>query len=178
MKKDKTDTLFNIIKSDFDMLEVPSGHQQRFLDKLQNNKVRKSASWKTVLRIAALFVVIITSVFFVSQMKVRKTGLAAVSPKLAQTESFFITTINKELKSLKEQENQETKKIIEDALLQIKQLESDYAKLKKDLARNNNNKRIVFAMITNLQNRINFLEEVLEKLSEIKKINKNTYETL
>ncbi len=189
MKKDKIDQLFKNTQGDFDVKELPFGHQQRFLNKLQasTQSVRrkdednsKSGTWKMVFRVAAIFAIVFVAGNFLWSIQIQQdpTGLASVSPKMAQTESFFISAINKELQTLKEEETAETKKIVEDALFQIKQLESDYAKLEQDLLLNNNDKRIVFAMISNLQNRIDLLQEVLQTLSDIKKINKHSYETI
>ncbi len=179
MKKDSLDILFSTIKEDLDINTLPEGHQQRFLDKL-NAEQPKQKRLGFLLRIASVIVVVLAlgSFLVVKQANIKKTGLATVSPKMAETESFFIATINNELKKLKNQENAQTKEIVEDALLQIKQLEKDYSLLESDLLQSNNDKRIVFALISNLQNRIDLLQEVLQTLSDIKTINKQSYENI
>jgi len=102
--------------------------------------------------------------------------LKDVSPQMEDTQSYFVSVINQELKTISGLENSENKKIISDALAQIKNLEIDYNKLTIQLKESNEDKRIIYAMIDNYQKRIAILKSVLEQLNTLKKSNYNTHE--
>ena len=79
-------------------------------------------------------------------------------------------TVNK----LNQERTPETKALIDDALKQLKTLESDYENLKKDLTKSGDDKRVIYAMINNFQNRINVLQTVLEQIESIKQLKQIT----
>ena len=55
-------------------------------------------------------------------------------------------------------------------------LEEDYEALRLDLTESGDDKRVIYAMITNFQNRIDLLQNVLEKIEEIKQLKQNSDE--
>ena len=74
--------------------------------------------------------------------------------------------------TLKKHETPQSKALINDAMNEMESLEKDYQNLKEEIAKNGENKQIVFAMITNMQTRISFIKSVLEQVEDINKINK------
>jgi hypothetical protein len=171
MSKDNLDKVFKSLKNDFD-IEAPSiGHKARFLDKLNNEKNKStktitlmSSIWKPILGIAASLILIITiSIGFNQQEAV--TDLSSISPKMAQTQDFFTESISEELKKLEAQSAPETKVLIQDALKQIKILEKDYESLKFDLKNSGEDNRVIYAMISNFQNRIDILRNAMEQIN-------------
>jgi hypothetical protein len=182
MKKDKIDTLFENLRSDFD-LETPSiGHQERFLAKLKNQAPENHTSsashfnyWKSFLSIAASLVICF-SVFTLINPSNDLKDLASVSPEMSQTESFFTTAISEELLKLNEAKTPETENLINDAMKQMTVLEKDYESLKVDLTNNGDDKRVIYAMISNFQTRIDLLKNVLETIENVKQIKKLNYE--
>jgi hypothetical protein len=102
--------------------------------------------------------------------------LASISPELSQTQSFFTTAIAQELATLEAQRSPETEAIIYDVERKLKVLEEDYKTLKVDLTESGNDKRVVYAMIANFQNRIDLLQTVLEHIEDTKKIKQNQNE--
>jgi hypothetical protein len=58
----------------------------------------------------------------------------------------------------------------------MEELEKDYEKLTAELLKNGENKKIIHAMITNLQTRIRFLEEVMANIENIKKLKEQHHE--
>ncbi len=182
MQKDTIDELFDNLKGEFDVNEPNQGHELRFLDKLKVNDVasndsKKSSSfnWKPFLAIAAS-VVICLSVFMTLQNEPEALDLASVSPELSETQDFFTATIENELKKLNRERSPLTERIIADALEQIQLLENDYQNLKTDLTESGNDQRVIYAMITNFQNRIDILTTVLEQIETIKEHKINTDE--
>ena len=87
--------------------------------------------------------------------------------------------IKNELNKLKEKESPQNKKIIADALQQMKVLDNDYQKIIKEIASNGENKQIIYAMISNLQTRISFLQNVLNQIETTEQLNiRNDEKTL
>ncbi|NNL15055.1 MAG: hypothetical protein HKO81_00255 [Flavobacteriaceae bacterium] len=175
MNKDNLNTLFEDLENEFD-IEAPNiGHQQRFLNKLNNqNKIAttdvpKRIFWKPLISIAAS-IVLLVALFFGTQQEVMAKDLGSVSPEMAETENFFTSTISSELAKLNGETSPETVSLIQDALKQLETLEIEYAFLKQDLAESGDDQRVIFAMISNFQNRIELLQNVLQKIEEIKQL--------
>jgi len=182
MKKDTIDELFENLNGEFDINKPKEGHELRFLDKLKghtmaSNTIKKSSgfNWKPFLAIAAS-VVICLSVFMTLQNQPETLDLASVSPELSETQDFFTATIHNELTQLNKERSPLTEQIITDALKQIKLLETNYIKLKTDLTESGKDKRVIYAMISNFQNRIDILNTVLEQIEELKQLHINTNE--
>ncbi len=80
------------------------------------------------------------------------------------------------MQHLKEQKTPETEAVINDALDQLEILENDYDKLKKDLGKSGQDKRVIYAMISNFQKRIDLLQMVLEKVNTINTLKNTSHE--
>ena len=182
MKKDKIDELFDNLRGEFDINEPNTGHESRFLDKLNANTIastepKKSSgfNWKPFLAIAASLVICL-AVFTTSNAQPEVMDLASVSPEMSETQDFFTTTINAELKKLNNERSPLTEQVITDALNRIELLEKDYQQLKTDLTESNKDQRVIYAMIRNFQNRIDVLNTVLEQIEIIKELKTNSDE--
>ena len=169
--------MFENLKEDFNIEEPKLGHQQRFLNKLNNQKetiieepkpVRKL--WRPLIGIAASIALII-SVFAGIQQNSNSKELASISPEMANTQDFFTNAIISELEKLNSEETPEFQDLIVDALFQIKILEENYAQLKIDLSESGDDKRVIYAMISNFQKRIDLLQNVVEQIDNLKQQN-------
>ena len=174
MKKDKIDNLFETLHSEFDFENPNIGHQERFLSKLKNKnsettKIASSKSnyWKPLLSIAASIVLLI-SVFTWLKPTEQIKDLANISPEMSKTQNFFTSTISEELLKLNEKRTPETEALINDGLNQMKILEKEYESLKIDLTKSGDDKRVIYAMISNFQTRINILKNVMETIENVK----------
>jgi biopolymer transport protein ExbD len=183
MQKDTLDDLFDDLKGKFDVNEPNKDHELRFLDKLKandiaSNETKKSSgfNWKPFLSIAAALVICF-SVFTTLQNDSEALDLASVSPELSETQDFFTVTIENELKKLNKERSPLTEQIINDALKQVDVLETNYQALKTDLTESGSDQRVIYAMITNFQNRIDILNAVLEQIETIKELKSNKNET-
>jgi anti-sigma-K factor RskA len=180
MKKNNIDQLFKNFKGSFDVETTPIGHQHRFLDKL-NQQTRQDRKpiyiRRNILAIAAVLTVVFAISGLFTNSQTDAADLASVSPEMEATQSFFITTINNELKTLKTFNSPASKILVEDALLQLETLEKQYDLLKIALVESGNDKRVIYAMISNFQKRISLLEEVINKIEEVKKLNIQNNET-
>ncbi|MBT8266163.1 MAG: hypothetical protein KJO41_01895 [Bacteroidia bacterium] len=173
MNTDNLNALFEDLKDDFD-IETPSkGHQQRFLQKLNEaQKVeqlsqRRLSLWKPFIGIAASLLLIVTLTFG-WQSNSEANELASVSPEMETTQDFFMNTISTELAKLSSENDPEFQELVVDAIFQLKILEQDYESLKLNLEESGADKRVIHAMIVNFQNRIEILQNVSEQIEEIK----------
>jgi septal ring factor EnvC (AmiA/AmiB activator) len=173
--KDNIEQLFKNLKNTFDIAEPNTGHSHRFLDKLkhQNSEIippnsKKNSYWKPFLAVAASLVLCFSVLIVMQHGDNSPKDLASVSPELSQTQSFFATTIAQELAALEAQRSPQTEQMVDDALNALKVLETEYSSLKLDLNDSGNDKRVIYAMIANFQNRIDILQNVLKHIEDVK----------
>lgn len=169
------DEMFNHFDGQWDNETPAAGHEDRFLYRLEKKKKSPKGLIYWVSIPAAAAIVILLSLVFVLNPK-EDSQMAKVSPKTEQTQMYFASIINKELEKVQKENSPETKALVEDAMLQMQKMEADYDKITHDLASKGENKQLLHAMITNLQARISFLEDVLVKIENIKKIKENYHE--
>ncbi len=179
MHKDKIDILFKRLEGSFDTQESPAGHQSRFMERLNAQKTqpaRRSFGWWKPLSIAATFIVLITLGLAQGDARPESADLASISPEMEETQSFFTTTINRELETLRSLHNADTEDLVNDALIQLSKLEAEYDQLKVDLVDSGNDNRVVYAMISNLQSRVDLLQEMISNIEEYKNLKTNENE--
>jgi len=179
MKKDMIDTLFEELQDQFDIETPAKNHNQRFLGKLQNQQTqvvdlqkKSSFNWKSFLAIAAS-ITLIVAVFIGNQPQEITNDLASVSPEMAETQEFFAATIAQELTKLEAVNTPQARLLANDAIKRIELLEKEYNALKDDLTTSGNDKRVIYAMISNFQNRIDILQTVLLQIENVKKLQQN-----
>ena len=97
---------------------------------------------------------------------------------MKETQSFFTTTINRELETLKSFDDEDSAALIDDTLKRLESLENEYEQLKTDLVESGDDKRVIAAMITNFQNRIELLQQVIQNIEEIKTLKANKNEAI
>lgn len=182
MKTNKLETLFENLRNEFDIEEPNTGHELRFLSKLKGEDTKvielnsnKFRFWKPLMAVAAS-IVLCAFILITVQQKSEIKDLANVSPELSETQDFFTTAIAQELTALNEERTPETETIINDALQRIELLEKEYESLKVDLTESGNDQRVIYAMISNFQNRIDLLQNVLAQIKEVKQLKQNNDE--
>lgn len=153
-------------QNNWDFEEPNLGHEKRFLDKLRKQQPKKKFNW-IPLSIAASLLLGFGIILF--NYTNNQTKEVVFSPQVQETHDYFSSVINTELATLKKQETPQSKALINDAMKEMELLEKDYQNLKEEIAKNGENKQIVFAMITNMQTRISFIKSVLEQVETINK---------
>ena len=171
--KDNLDKRFLELEGQFDIEEPTIGHFNRFEAKLSRQiEEDKTIKWNPTtwkwLSVAAAVLLTFGIWFGTSNNEEQGMQLAEVSPEMEEAQSFFVSTINKELESIKLERNDENTLIIDNALRHLEQLELDYNQLTLDLEHTDDDKRIIYAMINNFQQRIEVLQSLLLQLDEIK----------
>jgi hypothetical protein len=175
MKKDNIKQLFDRLDGQLSVEEPSVDHKARFLEKLQSTQqvketpVRKMNWWKPLAVAASVALICMITLSRNMPQEVRE--LADVSPEMEQTQRFFTQTIEKELFEINQQATPETQAVVDDAIKRLGTLEADYDNLKNDLSESGQDKRVIYAMINNFQNRIDLLQQVLEHIDAIKNLN-------
>lgn len=175
MKKenDELDQLFAKFENQWDVQELNPNHQNDFFNKL-NKKQPKKNYWYITAIAASIVLLLGISVFYNTNEKPKEFKFASKETK--QTDSIFSILIENELVKLKEKSSPENEQIVNDALKQMKVFDADYEKIIKEVQKNGENKQIIYAMISNLQTRISFLQTVLQRIEENENLKNATHE--
>ena len=184
-------------EQDFDTEQMPTGHRNRFLEKLEaaceeqktdlkieadepeKGKVISMISlfrWGLVAGLAIL--VGLGGFNYAQNLNDFDQGLEDVSPEMAQTQDFFTSTITYELEQLNKQQSPETELIIADTKQILKKLENDYQRIQKDFKANSDNKTVIAAMIANFQSRIDVLQKAQQQIEQLKMLKENRDEEI
>lgn len=159
-------------RKEFDFSEPNVGHFERFRAKLEGDssekKERKGPSWY-VLAVAASLLLFFG--YWMGNSNVPQgIELADVSPQMEETQNFYLATIQNEMAEIKTKRTNFNQRIIDDAFEQLEILEADYRKLTFELKESNADKRVIYAMITNFQNRLYVLQNLMEQLEELEQM--------
>jgi len=168
--KDNLEHKFKELENQFDLEEPTIGHFDRFEAKLNNATPKESKNiFKMVASIAvAASVILFFGIWIGSEFSDKGMQLASVSTEMQETQSYFVSVIEKEMRTVEQERNTDTEKIISDGLNQLKKLENQYSELTLELKESNEDKRIIYAMISNFQQRIDVLQSLLLQIEEVK----------
>lgn len=166
--------LFDKFRGQWDTEEPLDGHDQRFMARLEGRK-KKKFPYRLFFPIAAAALILI-GVFITREPDNSSNPVAKMSPEVKETQMYFAAIIEKELAKVEKEDSPETKRLVQDALYRMQALEKDYDRLTRELMEKGENRQIIKAMVTNLQTRISFLEEVLIKIENIKQLKENYHE--
>lgn len=160
-------------ENNFDIHEPISNHEARFMRRLQHPK-KKTFSWKWLSIVASI--TLLLGFYLGSLHQKRAFDLKDVSPKMAETQTFFVNAINQELKEVERYRNLNTETLIEDTLDEIENLEERYNKFKHELNTPGNQQLKIKEMVTNYQQRLQLLERLLIILNKLEQpTNLNNY---
>ena len=174
-ENDNLDQLFERLEDQWDTQEMHANHQIDFLNRL-NRKHSKKNYWFVSAIAASIVVMMAISFLYNNDEKPKEFKFASKETK--RTDSIFSILIDNELVKLKEKSSPENEQIINDALKQMKVFDADYEKIIKEVQKNGENRQIIYAMISNLQTRISFLQTVLQRIEENENLKNNSHEIL
>jgi hypothetical protein len=157
----------------FDVFEPKSGHRERFMTKMIENKPKKRFFISRKWMMAASILLLFGLSFGIANKQQSKSKLA---PEIQKNELYFSEVINQQLKEIDQVNTQETNQVFTDALIQMEILEKAYQKLLKDYQLNRD-KYILNAMIENFNQRIEILQFVKQQIEEIKQTKNQQNET-
>ena len=176
MEKDDLKDVFKGLKGTFDTEEPKVRHQERFLEKLNNanqvvtlQKVKKNW-WRPLSIAASVAVICLLAIGVYNSNPTVDQQVAKISPEVSNSQVYFASLIEDQVKLLENESSPEAQKIISDTMIQLNKLEINYNQLESDLINGGNDKLILSAMITNFQTRIDLLQDVINQIETIKNL--------
>jgi septal ring factor EnvC (AmiA/AmiB activator) len=168
--KDNLDEIFKKLEHQFDIEEPTIGHFNRFEAKLNQPK-RSNKRFKLFSYVAvAASIVLLFGIWLGASFSNTGLELASISSEMEETQNYFLTTIENELSTIENKRNSDTEQLINDALKQLEKLEIQYNTLTLELKESNEDKRIIYAMISNFQQRIDILQNLLQQIETVKQL--------
>ena len=173
---------------DFTKDKMSSGHEARFLEKLDKElPIKKSKNW-IWLQVAASIVFLIALGYSglkyfenpIEPVKVVDTNtnketptksLGDISPDLKKVEDYYLANINLELSKVKL--TPENKELIDGYISRLEELNKEYDSLSLELSETGANELTVNALITNLKFRLNLMYRLKEQLKLLNDTNEN-----
>lgn len=184
MDDKKLENLFDRLSGEFDYEEPQAGHENRFLEKLNASQEsisiqkKERTRWRYPAMAASIVALCALGVLMYPGEPSIEEQVAQVAPEVPRTELYFTSLIEEQVGALEKQRTPQTRKLIEDAMAQLNKLEQNYKGLERDLIEGGNSKLILSAMVTNFQTRINLLQDVLERIENIKNAKQHDNETI
>lgn len=177
-EKNTLESIFGELRGSFDLEHPSGGHRERFMQRLGHKAARREGRrrrlWRPLSVAAAAALFLTASVFLIKPQPGMDAQVARIAPEVSQTTDYFANLVAVQIRQLEEQSSPETRPMIDDALRQLRQLEADYRQLESDLVAGGNTKLILSAMITNFQTRIDLLQDVMQRIEQIKQFKNNT----
>lgn len=163
-------------KLDFDSFEPNEGHFDRFEQKLiaYNNK-KKSFSFAYILKAAVIAILVTLSGLWVyDNIDTRSNkgiALSEISAEYGEVEMYYTHLVNQKYGEINQSESfDSTQKTI--LVQELKEMDSIYENLKKDLTTNPSDKRVINAMIQHYQLKVKVMNQILDQLQQAQNINK------
>ncbi len=163
---------------------MQEGHEDRFLDKLDDTFPTRTRNLWPVFRIAAsVAVLIMAGIWFWNESNpaqasdtqvvesqsdpdLQQITLGDLSPDLRKVEDYYMTNINLELAQL--DLSGEKKTLADGFITQLGELDSEYRRLNSELNEVGPNDQTISALIRNLQLRLQLLHKLKETLDQFK----------
>ena len=170
------DNIFKELENQFDIEEPSIGHFNRFESKLNTITTPKKRYRLFSYVAVAASIVLLVGVWLGASFSNTGMELAGISPEMEETQSYFVSVIKNELTTIENERNSDTEQLINDALEQITKLELQYNTLTLELKESAEDKRIIYAMISNFQQRIDVLQSLLIQIDTIKQLKTQNHE--
>lgn len=175
-KDDSLDNSFRIPKGYFDLEQPPSGHRDRFIERLgreiplanPNDTHKIRSLWRISVVAAGLLLLVTVSGIMWLQLKQDLPDLSDYSPEISATSQHFDRLLTQKIRLLNAENSEAAKPIVNDALIQLKQMETDYQQMELDILNGGNSNLILKAMIQNFQTRIELIESVINQIENLK----------
>ena len=182
-KKDYIEELITVNLSVLNNKEPEEGHFERFREKLNQQKMGISFSWRSAGKVVAavvfLFLAVNQARIWMAPEASSAVTLSAVSQEYAEVEFYYTSAIREGISNLdamartgviSEQENEIMQQ-------EFAAFESRYAALQKELEANPRDERVINAMIGYYQAKLGVIQMILDKLQEVKQQNTKSHGT-
>ena len=167
MKTNRLEEYIRKNRGEFDQ-HIPSPEVWENISKA-TNKSKKVRLKTTLLRVAAVFAIILATAALLTQTNLltpEKYASKSIDPELRElieAEAFYAQQVNGKLKEIRKcyYTFPELKEEVETDLMELEEM---YNVLRQDLKENISNKAVIEAMINNNRNRLQLVDDVLEQI--------------
>jgi hypothetical protein len=170
-------------KDFFEEAEPSTGHLERFNRKLEKrfqiNTIKRSIV-PYLLRAAVVTLLVTLSSLWTWDHFIRtgssRMTLGQVSPQYKEVENYYVHQVNmmeSEIVNVDLKNNPEQKNML---LKEMKNMDSTYVSLQKELKANPNDERIINAMIEHYQTKLEVMTYIVNQLKTIRNDNQNKQE--
>lgn len=187
-EKDYIEELILKNREELDDHEPKEGHFERFEARLKLQDKKKKLSLNLVWKVAAAVIFVLLAgnqiaIYLSSPENENKTtntanslSLASVSPEYQEVEYYYTNAIDAGLTQWESLSNegfisQEEQEMMQEELTEFEQRLNN---LRKDLAANPNDERVINAMLEYYQAKLSVINMIVNKLEEVKQQQKNT----
>lgn len=163
-------------KLDFDSFEPNEGHFDRFEQKLiEYNNKKKSFSFAYILKAAIIAILVTLSGLWIYDNLGARTNkgiaLSELSSEYGEVEMYYTHLVNQKYGEINQSQTLDsTQKLM--LVQELKEMDSIYENLKKDLITNPSDKRVINAMIQHYQLKVEVMNQILDQLQQAQNINK------
>lgn len=173
---------------------MKGGHEERFLERLNDELPQQKRASFFFLKIAATILVLISAGFFAYKQyntaNIPETiivnkdhateedagiSLGDLSPDLKKVENYYVANINLQLSQLEISE--ENKALVDSFMDQLSGLNLEYERLNTELNEIGPNDQTINALIKNLELRLQLLQKLKKKLKQLKQSKNEQVET-
>jgi len=166
---DDLNKIFRNSNYEFNQLEPNEGHFLRFKQKLKGSNGIKTDSNNWVWLYVAASILVVIGIFNFNKPSAT-IDLRDVSSNMAETQNYYTSQIQKDIKFVINHKNKSNSTLINDAFKQLAILQKDYVTLTIALNESGADQRVIHAMISNYQKRVMILNNLISRLNDVKKI--------
>ncbi len=161
----------------FDSQEPSSGHLERFEQKLNARQTRSLLSRIPYALKAAvvLLLVALSSILIYEQARIyyqnqQELSLQDISEEFGEAELYYTTLINHKYREINRL-NTDDPKQNEMLMIELEEMDKLFHSLQKDFQSNPTDQRIINAMISHYQLKLEIMSQIIRQLEEVSQIN-------
>ena len=161
----------------FNSQEPSSGHMERFEQKLHNRQSRSLFSRIPYALKAAvvLLLVALSSILIYEQAQIyyanqRILSLQDISEEFGEAEFYYTSLINNKYQEINRL-NLDDPKQKEILMIELGEMDKLFHSLQKDFQSNPNDQRVINAMISHYQLKLDIMSQIIKQLEEVNQVN-------
>lgn len=161
----------------FDSEEPSSGHMERFEQKLLRQSSSLFSRIPYALKAAVvLLLVALSSILIYEQAQIyysnqRVLSLQDISEEFGEAEFYYTSLINNKYQEINRL-NIDDPKQKEMLMVELDEMDKLFHSLQKDFQVNPTDRRVINAMITHYQIKVEIMSQIIEQLEEVNQVNK------
>lgn len=178
------DELKDIISNNrslFDVAEPSSAHFNKFKDLLaQEPKTKASFTWLSILKVASVSILVILSSLYVGEhvFNLGKNISAYENEEYKEAKTYYVHQVNNQINQIEEMQNLLSPEQREVFVAEMTDMDKMYKKLQKDLNTMPDDPRIIGALLSHYQMKIDILDRIIYDLQNVKQLKTQRHESV